>query len=192
MLRRNRRNARRRGFTLMEMLVVLAILVLLVAMVAPRLLGTQKKANISAAKTQIGLLKGALERYALDMNGFPTTEQGLSALVQAPTADGISGGVVDGGDAGMGMESEGTTGSSSSWAGPYVNSNELPKDPWGRQYQYEYPPTHGSGEYPDIWSYGPDGEDATDDDIVSWNQSQEGGEMGGGGEDMPAPVEDAR
>ncbi len=190
MSRRNRRAAARQGFTLMEMLVVLAILVLLVAMVAPRLLGTQKKANISAAKTQIGLLKGSLERYALDMSGFPTTEQGLAALIQAPTEDGTSMGMGTE-DVSVGMDTGTTSTGSSNWAGPYVNSNELPKDPWGRPYQYEYPPTHGTGEYPDIWSYGPDGEDGTEDDIVSWTESQEGGGMGGELEDMPAPAERA-
>ncbi|NUQ62643.1 MAG: type II secretion system major pseudopilin GspG [Pirellulales bacterium] len=173
MSRRTKRYAGRHGFTLMEMLVVLAILVLLVAMVAPRLLGTQKKANVSAAKTQIGLFKGSLERYALDMGSFPTTEQGLTALLQAPAEEGAA------------AESEQTT--PSNWAGPYLNSPELPKDPWGRTYQYEYPPTHGTGEYPDIWSYGPDGEDGTEDDIVNWGQTQEDGEKAPGRE---APAED--
>jgi general secretion pathway protein G len=153
----------------MEMLVVLAILVLLVAMVAPRILGTQKKADINAAKTQVGLLKAALERYALDMKDFPTTEQGLKALLEPPADEGS-----------VGEESSSTA---SNWQGPYLNSTELPKDPWGNDYQYESPPTHGTGDYPDIWSYGPDREDGTEDDIVSWSKSQEAGETVGTTED---------
>jgi general secretion pathway protein G len=78
------RRTRQRGFTLMELLVVLAILGLLIAMVAPRILGTQKKADISGTKNQIGMLKAALERYALDLKDFPGTEEGLQALVEMP------------------------------------------------------------------------------------------------------------
>jgi len=145
---------RRRGFTLMEVLVVLAILVMLVGMVVPRILGTQKKAAVSAAKTQLGMLKACLERYALDCKTFPSTEQGLQSLLEKP-AD---------------MDE------SVAWDGPYINSAELPKDPWGRDYGYEYPPTRGSGDRPDIWSRGPDGEDDTEDDIVSWSKTE--GETG--------------
>jgi general secretion pathway protein G len=54
------------------------------------------------------------------------------------------------------------------WDGPYLNSQLIPKDPWGNVYQYEYPPQRGQGDYPDIWSFGPDGEDGTEDDVVSW------------------------
>lgn len=148
-----RSTSRRGGFTLVEMLVVLGILVFLVAMVAPRILGTQKKADISGTKTQIGMFKAALERYALDAKDFPTTEQGLMALIEEPAGE------------------EKTT--VSGWEGPYVTSTELPKDPWGNEYQYEYPPTRGKGDYPDIWSFGPDGEDDTEDDVASW-QKEEG------------------
>jgi len=139
--------SRRRGFTLMEVLVVLAILVMLVGMVVPKILGTQKKADINAAKTQIGMLKACLERYALDCKTYPSTEQGLQALLEKP-AD---------------MDE------SVAWGGPYVSSEELPKDPWGHEYGYEYPPTRGTGDTPDIWSRGPDGEDDNEDDIVSWS-----------------------
>lgn len=182
MTRSMKRRARRQGFTLMEMLVVLAILVLLVAMVAPRVLGTQKKADINAAKTQVGLLKASLERYALDMKTFPATEQGLQALLEAPADEGTAAG--DG--------SEGEVAGTTNWDGPYLNSTDLPKDPWGNAYQYEYPPTHGTGDYPDIWSFGPDKEDGTEDDIVSWGKSQEGGESGAASEDSaPEPREDS-
>ena len=145
----------RAGFTLVEMLVVLAILVLLVTMVVPRIIGSQKKADINAAKTQIGMYKAALERYALDCKKFPETEQGLNALVSKP-AD---------------------LNENTSWDGPYV-TGEIGKDPWGNEYQYAYPPERGSGDNPDIWSYGPDGEDNTDDDICSWTAGSGGGRSG--------------
>ena len=74
----------RRGFTLMEMLVVLGILAILLALAVPRILGTQKKANISATESQLKLLRSCLQRYVLDMKEFPSTEQGLKALVKKP------------------------------------------------------------------------------------------------------------
>jgi general secretion pathway protein G len=153
---RNSTHRRRRGFTLVEVLVVMAILVLLAGLVAPRILGSKKKADISATQTQIGAFKGALERYALDMNDFPTTEQGLAALAQEPDAA---------------QEGESGTGK---WDGPYLTGEDVPADPWGNAFQYEYPPTHGKGKDPEIWSYGPDGQDDTEDDIVSWKRVDEG------------------
>ncbi len=175
------RRVRRRGFTLMELLVVLAILVLLMAMVAPRILGTQKKADINAAKTQIGLFRGALDRYALDLKDYPTTDQGLRSLCEEPSQDTKS--YSDRGNSRVetNIDSENGNGNESSsgtkWDGPYLSSTSVPKDPWGHAYQYEYPPTHGKGDFPDIWSYGPDGEDGTDDDIVSWTDSQNDNRM---------------
>jgi len=156
MKRTANRRRNRGGFTLVELLIVLGILVLLVALVTPKILGTQKKADINMAKTQIGSFKGSLEQYAVDMKDFPTTEQGLQALAAAPAGtDGIS---------------------SSRWDGSYINSDVIPKDPWGNNYQYAYPPVNGTGEYPDIWSFGPDGQDATGDEIVSWHTSAVEGE----------------
>lgn len=155
------------GFTLVEMLVVLAILVLLVGMVAPRVLKSQKKADINNAKTQIGMFRGCLEQFAVDMRTYPTTEQGLAALLSLPE-------VGEGGTAG-------------NWDGPYVDRDAIPKDPWGNDYQYEYPPTHGKSDLPDIWSYGPDGQADTEDDIVSWSSSngQTTTEEGMPGENLP-------
>jgi general secretion pathway protein G len=156
---RTNRRARRAGFTLTEMLIVLAILVMLVALVVPRFLGAQRRADRQTAQAQIGLLRGALERYAMDTKNFPNTEQGLQALVSAP------------GDS--------ETGTAASWDGPYINKDEIPKDPWGNEYQYVYPPERGAGDLPDIWSYGPDGEDNTEDDVCSWSTTA-GGDAGTG------------
>lgn len=138
---------RPRGFTLMEMLLVLAILVLLMALVGPRILGTQRKSDIGATKTQIGMLKAALERYALDLKTFPSTEDGLPALIEAP----------------------GKGDNESRWDGPYIDADAVPADPWGHPYQYAYPPLHGKRDFPDLWSWGPDGDDGSEDDIVNWN-----------------------
>jgi general secretion pathway protein G len=150
----------RGGFTLTELLIVLAILVALLALVLPRLLGSKKKADRNTAKAQIELFRGALERYALDNNGFPTTEQGLQALL-APPSDTED------------LEETSTEG----WDGPYVNKDAIEKDPWGQDYQYAYPPDRGRSDFPDIWSYGPDKEDNTEDDICSWSVG-EGEEFG--------------
>jgi general secretion pathway protein G len=147
------RNSHRTGFTLVELLIVLGILVLLLAMVVPRFIGAQKKANIKLTKAQIGSLQKALEMYLDDCHQFPSTEQGLDALMSRP-AD---------------------LPENATWnEGGYV-SGKLGRDPWGNEYQYEYPPSHGSMDKPDIWSYGPDGEEGTDDDICSW------GDDGGAG-----------
>ena len=166
----NRVKAARLGFTLTELLIVMAILVLLVSLVGPRLLGSKEKADINSVRTQIGMFQSALERYAVDMNKFPSSEQGLAALIAEPAAD-SSGGELEGGSDGGDLELEGSEeegGSSSNWDGPYVKTETLPKDPWGNSYRYEFPATHNKMNVPDIWSLGPDGQENTDDDIVSW------------------------
>ena len=133
---RSRSNRRRQAFTLLELMIVLVILVLLFAMVGPRLLGSQKKADIKAAKTQIGNLEAALELYAVDMRTFPSSEDGLQAMLEPPSDERAA----------------------AKWDGPYLDDNVLPLDPWDNPYEYEYPPTHNTRDFPDIWSLGPDGE----------------------------------
>ncbi len=163
-------NRGRRGFTLMEMLVVLGILAILLALAVPRILGTQKKANISATESQLKLLRSCLQRYMLDMKEFPPTEQGLKALVKKPA--------------------DLSEAKAKRWDGPYTEAGELPKDPWGNDFQYEYPPKHGTTDFPDIWSMGPDGEDGTEDDIVSWSQDSDekgAGEKSSGAKPSAAP-----
>ncbi len=174
MQRSRNRRSRRKGFTLMEMLIVLGILVIVFALAAPRFFGAREKANLNATKVQIEAFRSALEKYKFDTNKFPPTEQGLQALFQQPSSS-------------EEVDEEEGSGSASKWDGPYMNKPALPKDPWGNDYQYTYPPERGAGKEPDIWSYGPDGEDNTEDDICSWVSSKEGaagGEEGGGGEDF--------
>lgn len=160
------RRPRRSAFTLLELMIVLVILVLLFAMVGPRLLGTQKKADIKTATIQIGNLKASLEQYFLDMRGFPSSDDGLAALLQAPTDERQA----------------------AKWDGPYLDDDVLPVDPWGNPYQYGYPPEHNTRDFPDIWSAGPDGEADTEDDITNWHAGS--GEEGtsndmGSGLDQP-------
>lgn len=148
---------RRHGFTLVEILIVLGIMVFLLAMVGPRLLGSKQKADVQAAKTQIGLFEQSLQSYVIDMNKYPETEAGLTALIEKP--EGATEGESDK--------------AKDKWAGPYLQKTSIPKDPWGNDYQYEFPPSHGKGkDQPEIWSYGPDGQDNTDDDVVSWEKDE--------------------
>jgi len=142
------------GFTLVELLIVLGILAMLMALVAPRVLKSGEKANVKKTEVDIQAFKQVLKLYHLDMKKFPTTEQGLSALCDEPD----------------------DLGEESPWDGPYLESDEAPSDPWNNSYQYEWPSTHGHSDYPDIWSFGPDGEDGTEDDIVNWKKDGEGGE----------------
>ncbi len=161
----------RSGFTLTELLIVMAILVLLVSLIGPRLLGSKQKADINAVKTQIGMFQSALERYAVDMNKFPATEEGLAALVSKPGSDGSGSSSEDSASsdtASADGDSSSSEGGGGNWDGPYIKTEKLPVDPWGKAYSYEYPPTHNKINVPDIWSFGPDGQESTDDDIKSW------------------------
>ena len=133
---------RRRGFTLLELLVVMVIIGLLAGYVGPKFFGQIGKSEVKAAKAQIDALQKSLDQYRLDVGHYPSTEQGLAVLVTKP-------------------------GDEPKWAGPYL-SKALPKDPWGHDYQYRSPGEHG--EY-DLLSYGRDGRpggEGEDADIVSW------------------------
>ena len=141
----HRINTRARGFTLIEIMVVIVILGILAALVVPKLIGRVDESRVAAAKLDIGNLKAALNMYKLDNQRYPTTEQGLQALVTKPTS---------------GPEAKG-------WrSGGYIE--KLPNDPWKNPYQYLSPGTHGPI---DIFSYGADGQPGgteDDADIGSW------------------------
>ena len=136
------RSRRHAGFTLLELLVVMVIIGLLAGYVGPKFFGQIGKSEVKATKAQIDALQKALDQYRLDVGRYPSTEQGLQALVVKPSDE-------------------------PRWAGPYL-SKALPKDPWHNDYQYRAPGEHG--EY-DLLSWGRDGRpggDGEDADLVSW------------------------
>jgi general secretion pathway protein G len=139
---RSRTGRRRRGFTLMEVLLVLAILVILGSLVTVSFIRIQQNANTDAARSQIKLLEDIVGHYMLAIGTPPTTEQGLEALRNAPS----------------------DLRNPAKWQGPYLNK-DLPKDPWGGDYQYELIDAK-LGTYR-IWSNGPDGQSGSEDDISS-------------------------
>jgi general secretion pathway protein G len=133
----------RAGFTLIELMVVMIILGLLAALVVPRMFGKLGTAKTNAAYTQIELLGTALDSYRLDVGKYPTTSEGLEALI-TPASGGED------------------------WNGPYLKKMEIPLDPWGNPYHYESPGKNG--DY-DLYSYGADnaaGGEKEDKDVVSW------------------------
>lgn len=135
-------NPGHRGFSLIELMVVMVIIGLLAALVAPRLFPKLGKGKQSAAKAQIELLSQALDQYRLDIGSYPSSQEGLNALMANP-----------------GQEK---------WDGPYLKKN-VPVDPWGNPYVYQIPGTHG-GEY-DLFSYGRDnkpGGEGEDKDVTNW------------------------
>lgn len=132
-----------RGFSLIEIMVVLFIIGIMAALVAPQILGNQETAQIKKAAVDIQQLEGALEMYKLRTNRFPTTEQGLEALVTSPTIDPIPRNYPEDG---------------------FIR--RLPQDPWGNPYQLLSP---GEIDTIDIYSFGPDLQEGTEDDIGTWN-----------------------
>jgi general secretion pathway protein G len=129
-----------KGFTLIELMLVVIIIGALVAMVMPRLTGRSEQARITAAGADIGAnIATALKLYELDNGNFPSTEEGLNALLSKPS-------------------------SVTNWNGPYLEKK--PIDPWGREYKYRCPGEHRRGDY-DLYSLGKDGVESTDD-ITNW------------------------
>jgi len=133
------------GFTLIEMLVVISIIALIMSLVGPRVLNFLGESKVKAARIQIEGLTSALDLYALDTGQYPSSSEGLEALMQRP-------------------------GSVASWSGTYLKGNVVPKDPWGKPYIYRAPGQHGAY---DILSYGADGQEGGTGaaaDITSWTE----------------------
>jgi general secretion pathway protein G len=144
--RRVRRPARRMdrgGFTLIELLLVLVILAVLAAIVVPKFTGRSEQARKAAAKTDIAMIEMQLDAFEVDAGRYPTTEEGLAALVAPPA-------------------------SIKAWHGPYLKRG-VPNDPWGNPYVYRFPGQNNVNGV-DLWSYGPDGNDGGGDDIDNWTQ----------------------
>lgn len=119
------------AFTLIEIMVVVIILGILAATIIPQFMGTTQDAKISAAKAQVAELESAVGRFYIQMDRYPTPDEGLKVLVDAPAND-----------------------EEKKWRGPYIT--QLRDDPWGHPYQYAVPGTHHPSSF-DLWSAGADG-----------------------------------
>jgi len=138
---------RKQGFTLIEIMMVVVILGVLAAMVVPGLVGRGEQARESAAYSDIEAnLSTSLDLYELDNGKYPTTEQGLRALLKEPT----------------------TSPAPMHWNGPYLKKKRIPRDPWGAEYSYVSPGVNNTEEY-DLSSFGSDGVES-EDDVVNWTE----------------------
>jgi general secretion pathway protein G len=143
--RRSRARRRQRGFSLVEILVVITIIGLIMALVGPRVVVYLGESKAKAARIQIESFSSALDLYYLDVGRYPTTAEGLAALVQK-------------------------SGNSPSWNGPYLKGGLVPNDPWGKPYLYRSPGQHGLY---DMISHGSDGQEGgtgTASDVTSWTR----------------------
>jgi len=130
-----------RGFTLIELMLVVVIIGALVAMVMPRLTGRSEQARATAAEADVRAnIATALKLYELDNGNYPSSEEGLNALLAKPS-------------------------SAQNWRGPYLEKK--PVDPWGREYKYKCPGEHRAADY-DLYSLGKDGTESTDD-VKNWD-----------------------
>ncbi len=138
------RRAKTSAFTLIEILIVIIIIAALASMVVPRLSGRSEMAKKAIAEADIRSNIGtALRLYELENGNYPTTEQGLKALMTKPSSDPVP----------------------QNWNGPYLENE--PIDPWKKPYGYKCPGVHNTISY-DLYSLGKDGNEGTDDDIGNW------------------------
>jgi len=137
----------KKGFTLMEIMLVVVIIGILAAAVMPQLMKQLPYVQKKRAVSDLATLGNVLDTYYMQNNDYPSTDQGLKALLEKPTTNPIP----------------------KNWNGPYLK--KVPKDPWDREYKYKCPGEHNPDEY-DLWSAGKDGQDGTDDDINNWDDKK--------------------
>ena len=136
-----------RGFTLIELMVVIVILGILAGLIIPRIMGRPDEARSAKARLQIESLETALKLYKLDNGSYPSTEQGLRALVEAPAAGGLA----------------------KSWRqGGYLEKGNVPKDPWDHDFVYVSPGAHGDFDLSSLGADGEPGGEGKNKDINSW------------------------
>ncbi len=140
--RLEKRNAAQRGFSLIELIVVLVILGLLATIVGPRVIEQLSKGKANIAKVQVADLEGALGLFRFDVGRYPTTAEGLNALLENPGLD--------------------------NWSGPYLTKSSLPKDPWGHEYQYRSPGMHSDYDLYCLGADGVEGGEGDNADVTSW------------------------
>lgn len=143
-----KKNFNNKGFTLIELMVVIVILGILAGLIVPRIMSRPEEARQAKAMIQIESLETTLKLYKLDNGSYPSTEQGLQALVEPPEVGNLPRNWREGG---------------------YLEKGKIPKDPWNNEYIYLCPGTHG--DY-DIISYGADGEaggEGKNSDITTWD-----------------------
>ena len=143
---RNVMASRSSGFTLIELLLVMVILAILASLIIPMFVGRAEQARVTAAQTDISNISSALDTFEIDNGRYPTTSEGLMALIRRPP----------------GM---------TNWHGPYLKGNSVPTDPWGHPYQYRCPGQHSKDGY-DLWSLGPTGQEGGPGEITNWGPSQ--------------------
>jgi general secretion pathway protein G len=135
------------GFTLIELMVVVVIIAILAGLVIPRFMGETDKAKQAKAKMQIESLESALKMYKLDNGSYPTTEQGLKALVETPTVGNLP----------------------KNWRqGGYLEKGKVPKDPWDHEYVYVSPGSHSDFDLSSLGADGEPGGEEFDKDINNW------------------------
>jgi general secretion pathway protein G len=134
-----------RGFTLIELLVVLVILGLLAGVAGPRIINYLGKARSDTAKLQIEEFGGSLDLFKLETGRYPTSQEGLQALVQQPP--GLAG-----------------------WNGPYLKKKTLPKDPWNNDYRYASPGQHGPYDISSLGADNKEGGESEDKDVNGWEK----------------------
>ena len=134
------------GFTLIELMLVVIIIGVIAAIAVPRMAGKTEKAKLAAAATEINSLSASLDAFELNVGRFPATEEGLTSLIERPSA----------------LSDE------DGWDGPYMR--EIPFDPWKREYVYRYPGEH-SVDF-DLISVGRDGEEGSEDDVTNYRREE--------------------
>ena len=136
-------NHKQTGFTLLELLVVLGIIAMLAGLVGPQVMKHMGESKVKAAKVQIEDLAQTLDMYKLDVGSYPTSEQGLNALIENP-------------------------GDIQRWNGPYLRKSKVPLDPWNKEYAYASPGEHGKFDIRSLGADGKEGGEGEDQDLNSW------------------------
>ena len=132
-----------RGMTLIEILVVLVLIGIVLGIVGGNFIGRGEKAKADAAKIEIGQIGQALDLYKLETGKYPSSSEGLQALVSAPSG-------------------------AANWNGPYWKKSTIPKDPWGNEYRYSSPGQKGAYDIVSLGADGKEGGEGADKDITSW------------------------